>query len=143
MRPTRPVDAPHSFLSALHLKYATDPTAGQDSPRQIVFSGKVAEEVGFEKVRRKQAQLDELQFVILDTARVAYAVRPAGAADDEKGEEQSIGQVCPKVKELDLSRNLFEQFGPIVDISSELRMLRSLRAKSVASSSSMFVACVN
>jgi hypothetical protein len=130
VRPTRPTDVPQTFLAALQLKYATDPTAGQNPPRQIVFSGKVAEEVGFEKVRHKQAQLDELQFVILDGAQIAYASPPpGGAVDGAKGGQQSIGQVCPKVKELDLSRNLFERFGPVVDICSELRLLRSLRAK--------------
>ncbi|SPQ17917.1 ca98271d-0c83-47cc-9465-03b08d6fff4f [Thermothielavioides terrestris] len=78
VRPTRPTDVPQTFLAALQLKYATDPTAGQNPPRQIVFSGKVAEEVGFEKVRHKQAQLDELQFVILDGAQIAYASPPPG-----------------------------------------------------------------
>ncbi|KAK4238025.1 hypothetical protein C8A03DRAFT_33982 [Achaetomium macrosporum] len=129
VRPTRPADARQDFLSALHLKYATDPTAEQNPPKQIVFSGKVAEEVGFEKVRRKQAQLDELRFVILDGAQVAYAYasQSAAAGDGAKDGRQSIGQVCPKVRELDLSRNLFERFGPVVEICSELRQLRDLR----------------
>ena len=135
MRPTRAPDPPQSFLSALQLKYAGDPTEGQPQPRKIFFSGKVAEEVGFEKIRRQQAQLDELQFVILDGVQVACAScasLPADAdADADKGPQPSIGQVCPKVRELDLSRNLFERFGPVVEICSELKLLRSLRVKCV------------
>ncbi len=127
MRPTRVPDPPQSFLSALQLKYAGDPAEGQAQPRKIFFSGKVAEEVGFEKIRRQQAQLDELQFVILDGVQVASASLPA---DADKG-QPSIGQVCPKVRELDLSRNLFERFGPVVEICSELKLLRSLRVKCV------------
>jgi hypothetical protein len=129
VRPARPVDAPQTFLSALHHKYAGDPAADQHLPRQIVFSGKVAEEVGFEKVRRKQAQLDELQFVILDGTQVACAYAASDDVTDDG--RRAIGQVCPKVRELDLSRNLFERFGPVVEICSELRMLRSLRVKYV------------
>ena len=108
-------------------KYAPDPSTqpapGTQAP--IRFSGKVAEEVGFEKVRRQQAQLEELQYVILDSARVARTY-PEGEAE-EKG--QTIGQVCPKIKELDLSRNLLEHFDPVVEICSELPLLRNLKVK--------------
>lgn len=48
-------------------------------------------------------------------------------ADENESKDQPIGQICPKVTELDLSRNLFESFGPIVDICSELPLLRVLR----------------
>jgi hypothetical protein len=132
VRPTRPADAPQTFLSALHLKYAGDPSEDQHPPRQIKFSGKVAEEVGFEKVRRKQAQLNELQFVILDGVQVASARVPTGVGEGKDG-QKSIGQVCPKVRELDLSRNLFDRFGPVVEICSELPLLRNLRVKCVCS----------
>jgi hypothetical protein len=118
-------DAPQTFLSALNLKYASDPTEDQNPPRQIKFSGKVAEEVGFEKIRRQQAQLHELQYVILDGVQVAHASPPSGQ------DEQSIGQVCPRIKELDMSRNLFDRFGPVVEICSELKLLRSLKVKCV------------
>ncbi|KAH6853469.1 CAP Gly-rich domain-containing protein [Chaetomium sp. MPI-CAGE-AT-0009] len=121
VRPTRASDAPQTFLSALNLKYARDPTEDQTPSRQIKFSGKVAEEVGFEKIRRQQAQLDELQFVILDGVQVAHATDPV------RDGHQSIHQVCPKVRELDLSRNLFERVGPVVQICSELKLLRSLK----------------
>ncbi|KAK3300088.1 uncharacterized protein B0H64DRAFT_6902 [Chaetomium fimeti] len=121
VRPTRAPDAPQTFLSALTFKYARGPSQNQTPARQIKFSGKVAEEVGFEKISRQQAQLDELQFVILDGVQVAHATDP------ERDGHQSIHQVCPKVRELDLSRNLFERFGPVVQICSELKLLRSLR----------------
>lgn len=127
VRPTRSPDAPQSFLSALNLKYAGDPDQDKKNPpRQIKFSGKIAEEVGFEKIRLQQARLDELQFVILDGAQLAVATDSV-----EDGSNQEIGRVCPKVKELDLSRNLFEGFGPVVRICSELKLLRSLRVKCV------------
>ncbi|KAK4672516.1 hypothetical protein QC763_103710 [Podospora pseudopauciseta] len=125
VRPTRPVDPPRTFLSALQYKYAPpeeQQKPGQPAPRPIVFSGKVAEEVGFEKIRRQQAQLGELLYVILDSTKVATAY-----SDDEKAKGQQIGQVCPKIRELDLSRNLLEHFDPVVDICAELLLLKSLK----------------
>jgi hypothetical protein len=113
----------------LQRKYVSDPSTDQNLPKKIIFSGKVAEEVGFDKVSRKQAQLGELQFVILDDFQVAYASHPDGVREGAEDGQQSIGQVCPKVRELDLSRNLFERFGTVAEICSELRSLRSLRVK--------------
>ncbi|RYP76152.1 hypothetical protein DL771_001976 [Monosporascus sp. 5C6A] len=114
VRPTRPADRPQSFVSALVEKY----TAELTNTKAIQFSGKVAEEVGFEKIRRKQARLSELKFAILDGARIASVY----AEGDEP-----IRTVCPKVKDLDLSRNLFRHVGTVVAICSELPDLRALR----------------
>ncbi|KAK4451682.1 HotDog domain-containing protein [Podospora aff. communis PSN243] len=127
VRPTRPADARQTFVSALNLKYASDAAKADDSTpkKQIIISGKVAEEVGFDKIRRQQAQLAELKNVFLDGTQIAYASPPP----DQAGSEQSISQVCPKVTELDLSRNLFDRLGTVVDICSELKSLQVLRVK--------------
>lgn len=128
IRPTRPADAPQTFLSALQLKYASDGPSdnGPVLPgKQIVVGGKVAEEVGFDKIRRKQAQLSELKIVILDGSCIVSGSPPTTDQD------QTIRQTCPKVVELDLSRNLFTDFGTVVDICSELDSLHSLRVKYV------------
>jgi hypothetical protein len=117
VRPTRPADPPQTFLSALHIKYDHAPSA---PARQVVISGKVAEEVGFDKIRRKQAQLSELKIVILDGSQVVSAGKQDG---------QSIRDVCPQVTDLDLSRNLFIRFETVVDICSELQLLKTLRVK--------------
>ncbi|CAJ2501018.1 Uu.00g038710.m01.CDS01 [Anthostomella pinea] len=114
VRPTRPAEAPQSFVAALQDKY----TAELSNASAIQFSGKVAEEVGFEKIRRKQAQLSELRFAVLDGMRVASVYGEGDA---------SILETCPKVVELDLSRNLFTHVGSVVAICSELASLRSLR----------------
>ncbi|KAI1504345.1 hypothetical protein F5X99DRAFT_406062 [Biscogniauxia marginata] len=114
VRPTRPAEAPRSFVQAIQEKY----TAELVNSSAIRFSGKVAEEVGFEKIRRKQAQLSELKYVVLDGMCIASAYREGDA---------SITETCPKLLELDLSRNLFQNVGVVVAICSELVSLRSLR----------------
>lgn len=114
MRPTRPAEKPQSFVAAVTEKYAADLA----KTAVIKFSNKVAEEVGFDKIHRQQAQLSELKIVIVDSSRIVSAC----AEGDEP-----ISQTCPKIIELDLSRNLFREAGTVVDICSELSTLRSLR----------------
>ncbi|KAI0466470.1 Thioesterase/thiol ester dehydrase-isomerase [Xylaria cf. heliscus] len=114
VRPTRPAEAPVSFIAALQDKY----TAELSNTIAIQFSGKVAEEVGFAKTRSKQAQLSELRYAVLDGTRIATVY--------EEG-DPSITDTCPKVMELDLSRNLFKSIGTVVAVCSELPRLRELR----------------
>lgn len=80
----------------------------------------MAEEVGFAKIRRKFAQVTELKTMILDGMRIESA-RAAG--------EASVGETCPSLTQLDLSRNLFTDFEAVMDICEELPALRNLRLK--------------
>lgn len=114
VRPTRPAEKPQSFVTAVNDKYASELA----QTAVIKFSNKVAEEVGFDKIQRKQAQLAELRVVIVDSSRISSA--------HSEG-DKPISQVCPKIVELDLSRNLFRKVGKVVDICTELPALRSLR----------------
>ncbi|CCF32093.1 tubulin-specific chaperone E [Colletotrichum higginsianum] len=123
VRPSRPADASQSFVAALHGKYNAEAVAERESQIQIVFFGtKPAEEVGFDKIRRQLARVEDLTIVILDGARVAV-----DAAPGDKG----VKETSPLIAELDISRNLFEEFGQVVKICQELDSLRSLRLKCV------------
>ena len=124
VRPTRPAEQPQSFVSALREKYAPDEkSASEAAPAQIVFSGKVAQEMGFDKILRRLAQVKELKVVILDGMRIDTA----SSTIDGK-----IREICPSVTQLDLSRNLFTDLGPVVDVCAELPDLRTLRHKFVS-----------
>ncbi|OAA56560.1 tubulin-specific chaperone [Niveomyces insectorum RCEF 264] len=143
VRPTRRTDPPRTFLEAVRAKYASEAAAtavasgasatGRETTaaaaaaaaptRQIVISGKVAEEVGFDKVRRQLAQIETLRVVILDGMCVA-----AASADElDRSSANAIRATCPRIAELDLSRNLFTDFRAVADICRELPSLRSLR----------------
>ncbi|KID90223.1 Cytoskeleton-associated protein, Gly-rich domain protein [Metarhizium guizhouense ARSEF 977] len=120
VRPTRPKDDVQGFLSALKEKYLSDPEQDKNGQpgAQIVISGrKVAEEVGFDKIWKKLAQVKDLKIVILDGMRIAVS------RQDGDG---SIAESCPSIVHVDLSRNLFETIGPVVDICAELKTLRKL-----------------
>lgn len=84
MRPSRPTGQRRSLVAAIKAKYASGVDASSRQPvsesRVVVISGKVAEEVGFDKIRRQQARLDELKVVLLEGMCVAFAVPPDGLA---------------------------------------------------------------
>ena len=137
VRPARPTNAPLTFLEALHKKYAsgaqgTIPSKGLPEKQRLTeapikWGSKVVEEVGFEKIRRQLAILNELRIVILDGMCIACALR--GKRGKDATEE--IRQTCPKIIELDVGRNLFEQWTEVVWICEGLTGLRSLRVKYV------------
>nr|XP_036583515.1 tubulin-specific chaperone [Colletotrichum truncatum]KAF6792558.1 tubulin-specific chaperone [Colletotrichum truncatum] len=119
VRPTRPADAPQSFVAALNGKYASEAAAEREPEIQIVFFGKKpAEEVGFDKIRRQLARVEDLTIVILDGTCIAVDVAPG---------DKGVKETSPLIIELDLSRNLFEEFIQVVRICQELVSLRSLR----------------
>lgn len=84
----------------------------------IYVSGKQAEEVGFEKFARRQAQLRGIHVLVLDRMRIRHLL---GEDDLTK-----ISSVCSHITDLDLSCNLFETFGEIATLCRCLPKLRSL-----------------
>lgn len=109
----------------MHEKYATEITNQQSlamAEKPIMISaGKVAEEVGFDKIRAQLAQLNELKIVLVDGLRISSAETP----------DKKIKDVCPKIVELDLSRNLFPSIREIMQICNELDNLKLLKLKYV------------
>ena len=126
-------------MHALRHKYAPDLTSGGQGGvvvhdgKPVQISGKVVEEVGFEKIRQQQAVLQDLRVVVLDGACVAgLRVDPDGGSSLEPGGEEwterieEIKRICPMIRELDLSRNLIERWVDVVGICSALPELRRL-----------------
>ena len=158
IRPNRVPDTPLTFVRALKSKYAPEMDDVEDPHVRIVFhaqpgdnkkikdlpqglnqpirfSGKVAEEVGFDKIRKQLSQLSELKIIILDGLCMW---RPEARLLDAKGNMQEgaaslqgsdLKETCPKAVELDLSRNLFEEWREIISICGQLDRLRGLRVE--------------
>lgn len=117
---SRTADPEQSFVDAVREKYGTPATT--DDSDEIVISGKTVEEVGFDKIRAQQARLHELKIVLVDGQRVSRAENVL----------LEIRSVCPKIEELDLSRNLFTNFSEVAKICSELDSLKNLRIRQVS-----------
>ncbi|CUS13922.1 unnamed protein product [Tuber aestivum] len=117
IRTTRVPDPPTTFLEALRNKYTTEKDISFEIGKPISLSAtKVFEEVGFDKILEKLGRLRELEVVLLDGMRI---VRGDGASE--------VLNTCPKVEELDVSRNLWEGLEEIAGVCRELKMLRGLR----------------
>lgn len=153
IRPARKPDPAHSFSEALKAKYASDPV--QDPSIHIVFatkpgdnavkkdplarinqpiriSGKEVEEVGFDKIRKQLAQLSELKIVILDGLCMERSVARLREGMEEWAKGLTdVREACPKAIELDLSRNLFEEWREVASICEQLEKLKSLRVEYV------------
>ncbi|KAI9749300.1 MAG: hypothetical protein M4579_006922 [Chaenotheca gracillima] len=129
IRPSRRVDAPHSFLGALRQKYGGHEGGSEELTKAIEWGGKVVEEVGFEKIRRQLAMFQELRNVILDGSCIAGLFGEIGDSDGERRrtEQRSIAVTCPKVVELDMSRNLLERWEDVVNITQPLEDLEVLK----------------
>ena len=154
VRPSRPADKPRGFLEALREKYASEfleqervsrekgeqqhlgNSAGDALHGSIEISGKVVEEVGFDKIRKQLSELQELKIVLLDGLQVA-GIRAEDGVQEEEGEDsgekdvarREIEQTCPKITELDLSRCLLSRWRDVADICGCLGRLRGLKLK--------------
>lgn len=104
-------------------------------PAPIKISGKEVEEVGFDKIRKQLADLHELKIVLLDGLCMSRPIaclkdRLAASGDSSWPEGLiDINETCPKILELDLSRNLFEEWREVASICEQLDKLRSLRVE--------------
>ncbi|KAI5250399.1 hypothetical protein E4T43_00340 [Aureobasidium subglaciale] len=125
LRPSAVWDKPRTFLEALRTKYAAAETGGDTSSQNTIrISGKEAEEIGFEKIARQQAQLQNLRIVVLDDLLVtAYD----GTNTTQEDSLDRIFETCPNITDLDLGRNLFETLDDISEICDRLPKLKFLR----------------
>lgn len=141
VRPSRPSEPPRSFLEALREKYASEyeqelaknaSPDGSAAQKAIKVSGKVVEEVGFDKIRKQLAELQELRIVLLDGLRIAGVLSSYDQPADQAGESaREIAATCPKIIELDLSRSLLNRWSDVWEICNQLKLLKRLKMKSV------------
>lgn len=98
--------------------------------KAIEISGKVVEEVGFDKIRKQLAELQELRIVLLDGLRVVGVLASYNQVQVLHSEEaQKIEETCPKITELDLSRSLLSRWRDVWDICNQLKHLKKLKLK--------------
>lgn len=110
-------------------KYASVEATNTDDRSVIRISGKEAEEVGFEKIARQQAQLQNLKIAVLDGLLIRSSSEEISRRNSiiNVNKAESIEETCPNIRELDLGRNLFESIEEIASICAELDILLSLK----------------
>lgn len=129
VRPTRKPDTERTILEAIEFKYSNSLSdANGIRPETVVISGKVAEEVGFEKIAKKQAQLADLRVILLDQL-VVNGIAPRDAPGSAVAEAQKhLFQTCPNIREIDIGWDTIERWQDIADICKALPNLKTLKA---------------
>lgn len=112
-------------------KYVEPRDTATINVKPTFFNGKLAEEIGFDKIRRQLAALQELRIIILDGSRVAGIDaqpldRKEELTDDGQSMSEEVRATCPKINQLDLSQNLLEAWIDVVAICRALPNLTSL-----------------
>ena len=139
IRPSRLPDRPRTFLDALRSKYAdvetvpwrltgdSQETEVSKRDNAIEISGKVVEEVGFERIRKEQSVLQNLRIVLLDGFRVRSIRLEARIPTEAVIAREEIRETCPAIVELDLGWNLLETLTDVAEICLPLEKLRILK----------------
>ncbi|KAK3075556.1 hypothetical protein LTR53_000994 [Teratosphaeriaceae sp. CCFEE 6253] len=116
LRPNQPWDEARTFLEALREKYV--PKTFSTANEAIYFSSKQAEEIGFEKFSRRQAELRGIHAIVLDRMRIRHCSSDLDA--------NAIAEVCQEITDLDIGGNLLESLDEVYDLCRRLPKLRSL-----------------
>lgn len=129
IRPTRKPDTERTVLDAIRHKYSGSLSDATGKPLDaVVISGKVAEEVGFDKIAQEQAQLADLRIVLLDQLVVnGVATRDASTSAVIRAQKE-LSQTCPNIHEIDVGWNTIERWQDIADICAALPNLKILKA---------------
>lgn len=93
----------------------------------------MVEEVGFEKIREQLARLQELQIVLLDGLCIAGVLSDATAQQEVRWLQElgNIEETCPKITELDISKNLIESWAEVEGLCTALPKLKTVKIKCV------------
>lgn len=142
IRPSRSSDPPRSFLDALRFKYAaadisqslltvSNASSGNSisNGNVIEISGKVVEEVGFERIRQQQAVLQNLRIVLLDGLRVLGIALKRNDPNAAVAAQEAVAQTCSDLVELDLGWNLLETWTEVAEICLPLKKLQVLKVR--------------
>ncbi|KAL9044342.1 MAG: hypothetical protein Q9214_002513 [Letrouitia sp. 1 TL-2023] len=120
---SRRADASQSFLDSLRKKYSLAVEGGEPfNQKSISISGKIVEEVGFEKIEKQLSNLSQLRVVLLNGLCIAgLEAQPFLSFDFAQKSVQSIIALDLHIVELDLSKNLLEDFADVVGICYALQ----------------------
>uniref|UniRef100_H3AXL1 Tubulin-specific chaperone E n=1 Tax=Latimeria chalumnae TaxID=7897 RepID=H3AXL1_LATCH len=106
-----------TFLSALKERYGLEDELDDEDKQEagLVIGKKAVELVGFETIKAKQSQFNQLKDVSLRECAVSHA-----------GLQNEIRLKCPHIVSLDLSKNLFSSLETVADITCQLTELKTL-----------------
>ncbi|KIW12951.1 hypothetical protein PV08_08138 [Exophiala spinifera] len=133
IRPSRTPDSERTVLEAIKFKYAPkqpSPSANgaRGSAEAIAISGKVVEEVGFDRIQAQLSVLADLKIVLVDELVVSGVARRGASSDEIRAAQEELASTCPNLVELDVGWNAIETWADVGDICAPLKKLKILKA---------------
>lgn len=134
LRPSRKPDPERTLLEAIRFKYgrAKKDSHGEagsgETSNTIAISGKVVEEVGFEKIQKQLSLLAELRIVLADELTVFGVARRDATTQEIEDAQQELSKTCPSIAELDIGWNPIETWQDVAYMSRPFKRLKILKA---------------
>lgn len=136
VRSSRRPDPERTVLEAIKSKYAPPPKASPSAQGSgsgsgadtIAISGKVVEEVGFDRIQAQLSVLADLKIVLVDELAVSGVARRGASRDEIRAAQEDLASTCPNIIELDIGWNAIETWADVGDIVAPLKKLKILKA---------------
>ena len=129
LRPSRKPDPERMLLEAIRFKYAPAAKHASDAADQAIeISGKVVEEIGFERVQKQLSALADLKIVLVDELVVSSIALHSASTEDVRKAQHELQQTCPNIVELDVGWNVIETWQDVVDMCTPFPKLKILKA---------------
>ncbi|XP_060609833.2 geranylgeranyl pyrophosphate synthase isoform X1 [Anolis sagrei] len=106
------------FLSAVREKYGLNEDQEDAESRtetSIVIGRRTVEPIGFDSIKERQKQLNNMSDISVDECVVS-----------EAGQEEEIKRTCPNIRRINLSKNLLSSWKEVVNIACQLEHLETL-----------------
>lgn len=131
IRDSKPCDTPREFLTALGIRYGSiNAPSNSAALGAIYIGGKEVEEVGFQQNSQRLSAWPSLQIISLDGLQLNGICSEHLPAVSRRIAFEFILHSDFVCQQLDLSRNMFETWGAVLDICNALRSLRDLYVNS-------------
>lgn len=134
VRPSRKQDPERTLLEAIRFKYAPK-TASVDragnpaiSDTAIEISGKVVEEVGFERIQKQLSVLTDLKIVLVDELVVSGVDSRHNKREAIREAQLQLEETCPNIVELDVGWNPIETWQDVADACVPFKKLKILKS---------------
>lgn len=129
LRPFRKPDPEKTLLDAIKSKYAPAAVGGGHAADGLIeISGKVVEEVGFDRIQKQLSILADLKIVLVDELVVSGLTHRHASEEDKYNAQSDLEQTCPNIVELDLGWNAIETWQDVADACLPFKKLKILKA---------------
>lgn len=133
VRPSRKPDPERTLFEAIRFKYGrakkeSQGASGDGETSSIAISGKIVEEVGFDKIQKQLSVLADLRIVLVDELVLFGVARRDATTQEIEDAQHELSKTCPSIAELDVGWNIIETWQDVADMCRPFKKLKILKA---------------